>query len=283
MTTYRDFILKWSPAGSSSNINITSAENTQIGAFKQMRVKSITVPITFYAISSINNTFLLKETGVTWKLITIPASNYTSTEFAAAIKTVIEASDVLATTYTVTISSTTGKLTITASTGTISIAFPTNDVQREKIWGVPHGTAGCTYAQLIGVSTPTAAQINNTPAITYVSTNPVMLWGPDYLLLKSSTLVKMLNNRHTVIIDTASTGVSGIDASGNAVSHSSIISRIPITVTPFSQQLYTEFDNSMLTVNQQMTPTVINLDITDESNNSINFNGGWVVLVMSVS
>ncbi len=54
-------------------------------------------------------------------------------------------------------------------------------------------------------------------------------------------------------------------------------------MTPFSQQTHTDVENVELTVNQSMMPNTISLDITDESNNSLDFNGGWVILVISVS
>ncbi len=213
-TVYRDFILKWSPNGSASSIAITNVENNQIGAFKKMRVKSITTPLTFYAISNINNTLLLEEDNSgTWNTVTLTPGNYTGAEFATEVKTQFET--IGAGTYTVTISDTTNKITISVSGGasTFSAAFKENDNQREKIWGVPHGTAGQNAAE----NPPTNAQINDAPSGSYTSANPIMIWGPDYMLLKSETLVKMLNKRHTVVIDTALTGTSGVDASGNAV------------------------------------------------------------------
>jgi hypothetical protein len=258
--------IKWSPAGASQNITFTAAQSAQIAAFKKLTIKRVIMPITYYAISSINQTYQLSEGGAFGSARTITAGNYTSAEFCTELSTSLGLASVAlgnSATYTCTISSTTGKLTITKNSGTFQIQFATTAATRsqmEKIWGVPAVTA--------------QPQINNGgAAITYTSTNPVILWGPDELLLVSSALVTLCTQRNTDIVGYTS---------ATDTAQTNILFKIPITVTPFSQLIY-EDSVDFTATNQSIIPTTIDLNITDESGNSLNFLGGYCYIELALS
>lgn len=248
-TLIKEFHLSFAPNGSASSVAITEAQNVSIGSYRRLKIKQFTMPITYYAVSTINNAAELSENGGGWAAVTLTPGNYTQSTFATEVKTQLEATG--AGTYTVSINTETSKMLISVGGGaaTFSIRFTASNRQMEKIWGVPTGTA--------------RPQIPNGGS--YTSTNIIQLWGPDHINLVSSTLVKMIASR-AVDLDDAS----------------NMLLRVPINVNVGSQQTVYDEDWRQA-VNQVMTPTTISIDIQDESGNSINLNGGVCYLTIAVS
>ena len=275
----REIYWKFRPNGSAQSITVSAANNTQIGAFKRIKFRLFTCPISFYAVGPNNKQFYFTErltialvvTDVS-VLLNLTEGNYTISSFATEVSTIINANNHATTSYTVTTSTTTGKLTIVGSgdgtyqgfqiefysgvSGTTS--SPSKRLQAEKIWGVAPTTL---------TSTVTVTQIGSGSFLTtYVSTNPISLWGPDQLLVISPELKKLMTKYNTEIVD----------------AQSNIIMRVPITTSAFSQQTYVNTDSEITGVNNQTIPTTVTLDVIDETGNSINFNGGTCYLHMIV-
>jgi hypothetical protein len=167
MSGKRSLTIRFSPNGSNSSIISISLETiNKIGVFKSVYIDTIVVPITYYTISNINNTFLLRENSGLWNTITITPGSYTSTQFASELKNRLE--DVGAGNYNVSFIEYTGsiKITVSGSVSTFSISFLTGDTQKEKIFGIPNNTAGANY---VIQNPPAAAQINNVRAASYTS------------------------------------------------------------------------------------------------------------------
>ncbi len=189
-TTAREIYLKFRPSGSPSSITLDTDEVSQIGTFRSIIYRDIIVPLTYFSISAINNTFLFRENNVgAWTKVTLTPGNYTSSQFGAEVKARLE--DAGAGTYTVTVDGETGFITIAVAGGaaTFSISFTTGDRQKEKIWGIVAGTTGAGA----GVENPpTAAQINNVLAVNYTSTNSL----PSVIVINSR------NNQFGLFLET---------------------------------------------------------------------------------
>ena len=267
----REIYWKFRPNGSAQTITVSAANNLQIGAFKRIKFKLFTCPISFYAVGPTNKSFFFTERLSIIGIVTdfsgtlnLTEGNYTISSFATEVAAIINANNHATTSYTATTSTTTGKLTIVGTgdgtyqgfqiefysgvSGTVS--NPAKRLQAEKIWGVAPTTL---------TSTVTVSQIGSGSFITtYVSTNPISLWGPDQLLVISPELKKLMTKYNTDIVD----------------GQSNIIMRVPITSSPFSQQTYVNTDLEITGVNNQTIPATVTLDVIDESGNSVNFNGG---------
>jgi hypothetical protein len=189
----REVYLRFTPAGSPVQITLTDQEVANIGKFNTITYKNIIIPITYYAISEVNNTFLFREDNTgSWTTITLSPGNYNSLAFANELKTKLEIAG--AGDYAVSVSPTTGQMTITVSglASTFSIAYTTGDRQREKIWGTLPDTIGATFKI---ENPPTNAQINSTPAVVYNSTN----------ILPSIIVVNERNRRALLYLTTLTT------------------------------------------------------------------------------
>ena len=244
-----EFYLAWSPSGSAATIPISSAQNTAIGIYRKIKFKTFVFPTSFYSVYDANKTAELSEDGGAWTSFTLTKSNYTASTIVTEIKTALET--VGAGTYTVTIDTYTGKLYITATGITsFSIRFTSNSRAHEKIWGILEGTS--------------SPQIPAT--LSYSSSAVVQLWGPDCLLVKSPTLAKMMAKNNIDVSD------------GNT----NVLMRVPIVSTVFSQDVHFESD-WLPAINQALVPNSIVIDITDESGNSIDFNGCKCYLIVAVS
>uniref|UniRef100_A0A6C0BC81 Uncharacterized protein n=1 Tax=viral metagenome TaxID=1070528 RepID=A0A6C0BC81_9ZZZZ len=188
MSGKRSLTMRFSPNGNTANIiNISSETITKIGIFKSVSIDTIVVPVTYYMISSINNTFLLRENAGAWSTVTITPGSYTSTQFAAELKNRLE--DIGAGTYAVTFIEYTGsiKITVSGAVATFSISFLTGDTQKEKIFGIPNNTAGASYTIQ---NPPAAAQINNTRAASYTSNNQI----PPIIIIDSTNSRALLSD-----------------------------------------------------------------------------------------
>lgn len=132
MSTFsREVYLKFTPFASPVEITLTDEEIANIGKFNSIIYKNITIPLTYYAISEINNSFLFRENDTgSWTLVRLDPGNYNSVSFANEVKNKLESNG--SGTYDVSISPTTGRMDIAVSGGatTFSISFPTGDRQR---------------------------------------------------------------------------------------------------------------------------------------------------------
>jgi len=244
-----EFYLAWSPNGSSANIPISSSQNALIGLYRKIKFKTFIFPTSFYSVSNINNTAELSENGGAWTSFTLTNNNYNSTTLAVELKRVLEVVGIG--TYTVDIDIYSCKMTITATgVTTFSIRFTANSRPHEKIWGITANTA--------------RPQIPAT--LSYTSPNVIQIWGPDCLLVKSPTLSKMLIKNNIDVSD----------------SNSNVLIRVPIVSSSLSQDLYTSED-WLPAINQNLIPTTINIDVTDENGNSVDFNGARCYLTVAVS
>lgn len=214
-------------------------------------------------INARNNIFILYLTGYpTWLQLTLTSGTYTRVQFASMLNTILSTAGI---NWTITINSN-GTLTITIipalGVTTFSIAFNENIRDIEEIWGVAANTPG---ANRIIQNPPTDAQINDTPAASYTSLRPVILWGPDQLLLRSAVLEKLTLFKNTDV----STGIQNI------------VTKIPVAGMSFSQYISTNTPAKQVIANSTL-PASIDIGITDESGNNINFNGGICYINMVV-
>lgn len=254
---YREFTLRWSPPGSASTITLTPDEQNYIGAFSNIQFRQVTMPATFYVVSTINNTASLSEGASNPDLLLnlsyifhITPANYTAATFAAAVATALQSVSPNSLTYTVTISPTTGTLTISTSMQ-FQISFTPGNPQMEKIWGVRAGTA--------------SPQINATSG-SYTSINPVQLWGPDQLLIVSPTITSYMQSRN-------------LDISPYEIPNTLL--RVSVQGTPFTQITFNS--QQIFAAISLPIPSNIIIDVLDESGNSINLNGGYVYLTIAIS
>lgn len=282
--SYKDLVLRWAPdENASTSIAITAAERSSISKIRKLRIKHIIVPTTFYAISSINNTIILQESGESTSVdITLTSGNYTGSQFATEVADQLDNATTSGRTYTASVNPINGKITITVSSGDFELFFRENDIQREKIWGVPHGTVGYTANVAGGADLTSATAQIISASSSYVSPHPLQLWGPDKIFIKSDQIYRIMAEKNIVIADTPYTGVYGVDNSGNPVTHSDIIAMVPISVTPFAQEVYSPLENVSFGINDNIAQNTLSFSVTDESNNIIDFNGGYINMVLLI-
>lgn len=202
-----------------------------------------------------NKLFILYETSEI--VVNLTEGVYTREEFIVELANKLNTAG--AYTYTVSIDIS-GKLII-SSTDDFQIAFIENVRSTEKIWGISSGVLG---AKLMIQNPPTDVQITGA---TYTSTNPIQLWGPDKLLIVSEALENQFIKKN-------------IDITQNT---DDVIFSIPITVSPLTQQTYFNPNVNMTLTSGVKLPRKVDMNITDESGNGINFNGGecYVNLIVS--
>lgn len=262
--SYRNLYLGFYPDSSQTTYVFNDSDiSTKIGYFTKIKLNEITISLTYYAISSINNSFaLIENDGLsdTTTQCTITQGTYTLPIFATTIKNILNTAS---SGYDVVYDNNTNKITISLTGGnTFKIDFysgnngTTDDSQKrlqaQKIWGISRNKSTSN------------AQISDTDGSTitsWESTNPVILWGPDYLYLKSSQLKKIL-----------------ISYNYDNLSNDDIIAKIPIVGSPFTQLTYKFQSDFVLTNHNSLFPTQLVLNLTDETNNKINLNDGGCYL-----
>lgn len=214
-------------------------------------------------INSRNNNFILFLTGfIVWTQMTLTSGTYTRVQFAAMLQTILEGSG---NTWTVSINAN-GTLSIVLTplltVTTFSIAFDENIRDIEEIWGVAANTPG---ANRTIQNPPAAAQINPSVASSYTSARPIILWGPDQLLLRSAALESISLYKNTDI--------------GTSIQN--VVTKIPINGPTFSQYISSNGPVKQVISNTQL-PASIDINITDESGNNVDFNGGVCYINMTV-
>ena len=209
-------------------------------------------------ITEINRYGILRENNTgSWLQFALTLGEYTRSAYLTHL--LAKLTDVGILTYSGSILQN-GKMSISVATGnTFSVAFTENIQATEIIWGVNPGTAGALpYIQ----NPPDASQFTN--VVSGLGDYPTQLWGPDQLILTSSSLDKI---------------ILGANIDINIINN--VIMRVPVTSTPFSQQTYVT-DTSYSCVASTFMPSSIDINILDEFGNSINFNGGVCYLTIRV-
>ena len=92
MDQYREFYLRWIPNGE-VQLSISDAVSEAIGPIKKLKIKAITLPLTFYTINNSNKSFELYFARAPYNTfnISLTEGNYTSTEFADLLSVAINA------------------------------------------------------------------------------------------------------------------------------------------------------------------------------------------------
>lgn len=86
-----------------------------------IKLQSAAVPISYYGVTSLNNSFTFEEETGGSTVVTIPVGNYSATEFFTALKAAMEAASVNTRTYTLVKNVLTGGMDITSSAGTLFV------------------------------------------------------------------------------------------------------------------------------------------------------------------
>lgn len=171
-------------------------------------LKSVYVPNSYYVFDNLHNGFVVRENSTNIITINITPGNYDSSGICSEISTKLNASTLNAYTYSCSISGITGKLTLSVSSGSIEL-LPSNASFTSKI-----------YLGIVSNS--------SSPASSQTGEYPVRLSGDSFL------------NFHS--IELKGNILSNISMDGSSVS--SIISRIPVSSSPFSYIFYEPEQNT---------------------------------------
>ena len=158
-----------------------------------LKIMEVQIPVSWYVFNTVNNTFLLTESGptiATYALVTLPVGNYNTTEVSANFGTALTAASVAIgnnRTYTVTYNDNLGKFVISAgasATFPFTLTFgapagipgvqPNSGNTNPRLWlGFPPGSTTSTY---VG-----GHDVLQAP-------NYQMIGGPAYVYLNSTVI-----------------------------------------------------------------------------------------------
>lgn len=146
-----------------------------------IKVLDVAVPVSFYAITDANGSFVLAETGAPMGIIMLPPGNYMPNTLANTLATLLSASSPSHYAYVVNYSAQTGNLAIVnSSTGPFSLIF-----------GGPNDTGNTNPRQMLGfgpgINASTRLGLFDTLITGSIQTMP------SYLYLNSTTLGYMIN------------------------------------------------------------------------------------------
>lgn len=255
----RDIYVTFRPDGSPIDVQISNIKRAHIKDFVHMEIGWIRVQTTYYGFPQ--STIKLSEDGGVAVDVILSAGNYTATTWIAELQTKLSAAGVGA--YTATYSAVSGKLTIVASGVTnFSIGFDTDSRKLERYFGVPVGTSGTPSYQLVSSGT------------TLISTNPIILSGPQMLYLVSESLSNILvRKNHVADPDIDSAVRTDID---------NLVFGFTQIAEPYNEYTLPINDEYIMASAQQSMPPIIDVEIRDEDNKSIDFLGGSVTFQMRV-
>jgi len=165
------------------------------------KLACVSIPYTWNNVTSSNNMFTITETAVGSDTFSIPPGNYEGSALATALQSIINASGVLTSNFTVIFDSTSMSFTINNALNTFQIVF----------------TAIGSAAELLGFSPDTS---NPGSAANTVSSTGMVKLLPDYEIFVCSDLVAGSDNGVMVWSPTYTATLS---------SQSQILGRIPIT------------------------------------------------------
>lgn len=144
-----------------------------------MKVIEAEIPVSYYTITSSNNTFTMTDGGGGSATVTLTPGNYNSSTLSTTLAAALTAASPTGKTYTVTFSSTTQKFTITVSSTTFTLTFGTT------------GDDGQTNPRFfLGMN----AGANSSTLTSLVSPNTANITGPNYLYICSDVLGGLVNS-----------------------------------------------------------------------------------------
>lgn len=164
-----------------------------------LKVVSAEIPLAFYTINSLNNTFIVNYNGGGNTTVTITPGNYSSTSLRTALETAL---DVINSSFTVTINTVTSKYVFAAATDFV-FTFSSLDTSLALFLGFGVGSFSSTTSSL-------------------TAPNVFSVTGASYLYLCSNKLGNLVQ-LHLPIGDESSKGGFGPQ-----------IAKIPISENPFS-------------------------------------------------
>lgn len=178
------------------------------------------IPISYYLISSHNNSFTLKE-GVSTVLITIPVGNYSSTSFSTVVATLLNTNSINHWTYTLSLnnsftSASDGKFYFTVSGNSSQPSFIFTNYLYEQFGFSKNSTNTFTSNALVSVN--------------------VISFIPETVLYLYSDLVETKDNNSTSVLQEF--------YGENSVSYSNIVYQCK-TVEEYSKPLKKGFSNSI--------------------------------------
>jgi hypothetical protein len=109
-------------SGTSDNFTIVDTQERFVNVPQSIKAKTVTIPVTWYNVTSANNKFEFTGANTGLHAIVIPPGNYSGTTLAAALEAAITAL-INCGEYTVVYDCSTGKFTIASKTEEFSIDF----------------------------------------------------------------------------------------------------------------------------------------------------------------
>lgn len=239
---YSEIYLHSSKFDSGSNNEPVYQLEQSIRTVKEIKVQSVVIPFTFYAINSNNDIFtIIETTGTSEITITLTNGNYTSSTFTALLKTLLEAESIAngnSLTYTVTVIAATNRLSISASGD-----FLVNVTNSKRITGFTVAT---------------------TSAASAIATNTIFLAATNNLYLRSN-LANFLQ-RDSVI--------------NNNLNYNNILKIIPLEANS-GDIVYLQFsDAEYLAIETDITD--LSFYVTDDDGFRVDFQGGEFTIVIQL-
>lgn len=222
--------------GTSTSSNFTFKLNRNISRIREIGIKSLQLPYTFYYINALNNVLSLNANALT---VTITPGNYSTATLAIELKTQLDAAFGDATTV-VTFSSTTYKLSITRGT-----AFSIDSVASFAV---------STFASVIGFN------VDSATSTTITGDGVINISGPNYVVIESAFFTKAVQNKVTYssnLYDNALAVIPLLVGPGDIIS---------MGEQPFIQVRFNYKFNIT-------TTDVIDIKIKDDKGNILNLNG----------
>lgn len=249
--------LSFYPNGSSQNIQVSGEKKSQLSDFVHLKINWVRVQTTYHSFPT--SIIQLSENSAASVDVSLSAGNYTVSTFIVELANKLTAAG--AGTYTVTYSSVTGKLTIVVSGGGVTdfrIGFTTNSRILERYLGVTYGTSGTPSYQLSSSGT------------TLITPSSCIPSAPNMLYLKSTALNNIIVKENWMINRDIDDGILNDIAD--------VIIGFPPIAEANSEFLLKSDVEFLVASAKQSMPSVIDVDIVDEYDTSINFLGGAVSL-----
>lgn len=222
-----------------NHTNFTYTLDREISRVSEIKISSIHIPFSFYAINENNNVLHLGAGSST-----VPVGNYTVSTLTAALITAMD--DILAgTTSTVTYNSTKNKFTLTND-----IAFTVDVVSANNI------------AYVIGFEEPGLSSTS------HESDSVVDISGPKHIVLKSSILTQFTAEKNVTANSLSEIYVVNTGVSDN------ILHTIPINSMPSGVNLDVSTRSNFIRMNTLMKfQDNIDFRLEDDEGNLLNLNG----------
>ena len=162
--------------------------NISLDNLVAIKVLEWQIPFSYYIFTTVNQNFILNETGYTTQTVTIPVGNYTAVQLATVLATALTTASALSgsgNTWTVTYSPNTQKFTFTSSTTQFSFTFGTGYNQVDSNgFSIPPNSGNRNPRLWIGFPPGVTSSVANV----IVSPNADLVSGPNYLYINSRTI-----------------------------------------------------------------------------------------------